>query len=680
MDTGPLFALSLGPYLVESSLGCLLAITVAVLFVIWRRMCEADTAEAKLRGILESAPDGIVIVDGAGKIVLASARVGAIFGYDPGELVGQPFDQLVSGPGPAAAEPTSGIRQLSLEGRRKDGTRIPVEVYLRPGCAAGACLLVGVIRDLRARRRKEETLRLRDRAMEAIAQGIFITDAGQPGNPVVYVNPACERLTSRSQSQALGRPWTGLLPEGAAVLDEAEAHMAAGCSCLVELRGKRPEGGSVWQTLALDPVRDDAGKVTHFVGVLTDVSDHKRLEGQLLQAQKMEAVGRLAGGIAHDFNNLLTVINGYSGLLLQATHASDSAHTFAEEVARAGERAAALTAQLLAFSRKQVLSPVVVNLNALIADLSKLLRRLIGEDVELKAHLGPDLHRVKVDPGQLGQALMNLVVNARDAIPRGGTVTIRTANTDVDETTARSQPGLRPGPYVTLTVSDTGCGMSEAVKAHLFEPFFTTKEQGKGTGLGLACVYGVVKQSGGYIQVESAAGRGTTFTIYLPQAEESVSRLQRRPPVPLIAGGGGTVLLVEDEEPVRAMAGHVLRQAGYTVLEAHDGEAALAVSHGHAGRIHLLLTDVVMPHLGGGELAQQLARARPGLAVLFMSGYADDRVVRQGVSQATAVFLTKPFTPETLLEKVREVLGRATSRAPAADVSVPALVGASSPA
>jgi PAS domain S-box-containing protein len=626
-------------------------------------MREAEAGEARLHGLLESALDGVTVLDRDGRIVQANAEAARIFGYDHGDILGRPVDSLLTAPlpapgGPAAADGHRGAARMVVAGRHRDGTSVPLEVSLSPQRGPHGPLVAGAIRDLTERHRAQEALRLRDRALEAVGQGLFITDASQPAGPLVYVNPAFERLTGYPRPEALGRPWTFLhrAADDSDALGEAGAAMAEGRSCLVEFRAARKDGVAFWATLSLAPVRDAGGRVAHFVGVLTDVSDQRRLEEQLRQAQKMEAVGRLAGGIAHDFNNLLTVINGFSSLLLQDLGPQDLRRGALEGIGKAGERAAELTRQLLAFSRKQVLAPQVINLNTLVADMEQLLRRALDEGVALVTDFAADLWPVKVDRGQMGQVLLNLVVNARDAMPDGGTLTVRTANAEVDADQARTLPGLQPGPYATLAIRDTGAGMTEEVLAHLFEPFFTTKEQGKGTGLGLATAYGIVKQSGGAIYAQSEPGRGACFTIYLPQAKESLSVVLRRAAAPAAPAGGETVLLVEDEEDVRALAGEVLRRAGYHVLTARDGEEALRAAAAHPGPIHLLLTDVVLPGLGGGELARRLAEARPATAVLFMSGYADDLVVRQGVLRAEEAFLPKPFTADELLEKVRAAL------------------------
>lgn len=382
---------------------------------------------------------------------------------------------------------------------------------------------------------------------------------------------------------------------------------------------------------------------------------------QFQQSQKMEAVGRLAGGVAHDFNNVLTAITGYSDLSLRRLKPEDHLHLNITEIKKAAQRAAALTHQLLAFSRKQVLQPRVLDLNAIVSEMDKMLRRMIGEDLELLFDLTPELGRVKADPGQVQQILMNLVINARDAMPDGGKLTIQTANTYLDEEYARQHVAVLPGAYVMLAVSDNGSGMDESTQARIFEPFFTTKEQGKGTGLGLSTVYGIVKQSQGNIWVYSEVGLGTTFKIYLPQVEGQAEKIQLSENTKSLAPGTETLLLVEDDDMVRAIARVILTSAGYTVLEAADGEKALALCREHQGIIHLMLTDVVMPRISGRALADQVKELRPDIGILFMSGYTEEAIIHHGVLNEGINFMEKPFTPETLTQKVRAVLNSSAS-------------------
>ena len=402
------------------------------------------------------------------------------------------------------------------------------------------------------------------------------------------------------------------------------------------------------------PLFDENGAFAGLLSLAQDITARKRLEDQLRQSQKMEAVGRLAGGVAHDFNNLLTIINGYSDLLLTRPDADESVLEPVKEIRTAGERATGLTRQLLGFSRQTMLQPEVLDLNLVVEDTGKMLRRLIGEDIRFTMALDPQLSRVKVDPGQLDQVLMNLAVNARDAMPKGGCLTIETANIRLgDEDATRLE--CRPGRYVMLAITDTGVGMKPEVRARVFEPFFTTKEVGKGTGLGMAMVFGIVKQSGGGIAVDSEPGRGSTFRIYLPAVSEPEARKNESGIKPGVRGTE-TILLVEDEDGVRRLALTTLKLHGYDVLAARDGEDALRVAGECHRTIHLLLTDVIMPNLSGPELAERIKRLRPGIKVLFMSGYTDDAVMRHGILQSEVCFIQKPYTPLGLVRKAREVL------------------------
>ena len=407
----------------------------------------------------------------------------------------------------------------------------------------------------------------------------------------------------------------------------------------------------------VEPLRGSGGEIVGAICMALDITDRKQLEEQFRQAQKMEAVGRLAGGIAHDFNNLLMVIQGYADLLTDRLPVGDTLRRNAEQIQVAAQRATSLTQQLLAFSRKQMLAPKVLNIQAVVSDMEKILRRLIGEDIELETSWEKDLWLVKADRGQIEQVIMNLAVNARDAMPHGGRLTIETANVELDASFSSTPSVLAPGKYAMLAVTDNGCGMDPKTQAHIFEPFFTTKEKGKGTGLGLATVYGIVKQSGGYVWVYSEPGHGTTFKIYLPRIEEETSlgeldRVDTRS----LPRGSEMVLLAEDEKGVRELAKEYLEMSGYAVIEAEDGHTALELAAMHAGPIHLLLTDVVMPGISGRELSERILQIRPGIKVLYMSGYTDQAVVRHGILDGESVLMQKPFTLATLASKIREVL------------------------
>ena len=422
------------------------------------------------------------------------------------------------------------------------------------------------------------------------------------------------------------------------------------------------KGGSY--TCHVEPLRTAEGELQGAICMALDITDRRQLEEQLRQAQKMEAVGRLAGGIAHDFNNLLMVIQGYADLLTERLAEGDPLRRNAEQIQTASQRATSLTRQLLAFSRKQMLAPKVLSVQSVVGDMEKILRRLIGEDVQLETSSVPDLGLVKADRSQIEQVILNLAVNARDAMPEGGRLTIETANVDLDESFSHSSVMLSPGPYVMLAVTDNGCGMDVETQAHIFEPFFTTKEKGKGTGLGLATVYGIVKQSGGYVWVYSEPGRGTSFKVYLPRVwdEQTSPGRDRTIEGRTLPQGTETVLLVEDEKGVRELAREYLEMTGYTVIEAENGHTALELAALHSGPIHLLMTDVVMPGISGRELSARVKAIRPEIRVLFMSGYTDQAVVHHGILETDAVLLQKPFTVAALAAKLRDILNLEVAR------------------
>jgi len=514
--------------------------------------------------------------------------------------------------------------------------------------------------DITARKRAEEALELRDRAIQAITQGILITDPHQPDNPIIYASPSFLQLTGYSAEEVVGRNCRFLQgkdtdPATIARIREAVRERRV---CREEVLNYCKDGTPFWDELAVAPVYDANGNLSHFVGVQTDVTQRRRLEDQFHQAQKMEAVGQLAAGVAHDFNNLLTVISGYSEVLLELLPEKDFKREALTAISDAGTRAAGLTRQLLAFSRRAVLETKVLDLNAVVAETESLLRRMIGEDILIAVVLDPNICRIKADPGQIGQVLMNLAVNARDAMPLGGKLTIETADVHLDETFAVRHAGFQSGHYVRLAVSDSGTGMTPEVKKHIFEPFFTTKGIGKGTGLGLATVFGIVQQSGGSIDLYSEPGLGTTFKIYLPAVTEPLHPSTNGRTIAIATGGTETILLVEDDDAVREIATFSLQAQGYVVLPAESGTDGIRIIEGHDGVIDLLVTDVVMPGMSGRELAETLCVRYPGLKVLYLSGYTDDTVIRHGILEVEVAYLQKPYTPLSLARKVREVLDR----------------------
>jgi len=441
----------------------------------------------------------------------------------------------------------------------------------------------------------------------------------------------------------------------------AEEASSRGEPFQAEYRITHKDGQIIWVSDTAVVVR---GSDSHPVmeGLIVDITERKLLENQLQQARKMEAVGRLAGGVAHDFNNLLTIIKGYIEIALQRCLNQPALHSDIRRIEDAADRAVTLVRQLLAFSRKQVLRPKIIDLNSIVVNLDHLLRRLMSANIEMKTFVSKDVGTIKADPGQVEQVIMNLVVNARDALPEGGRIVIETSNVDLDSAYTLDHAIVRPGPYVLLAVSDTGIGMSAETVAHIFEPFYTTKESGRGTGLGLSTVYGIVKQSGGYVWVYSELGRGTTFKVYLPRVKDAVQDL----PVPETLAAAThkaheTILLVEDESAVRELAQMVLSQRGYKVIEAHTPEEAERLAGNNGAEIHLLLTDIVMPGSSGRDLAKRLTGRYPNLRVLYMSGYTYNVIAQDGTLEEGISFLQKPFTPQVLSEKVREVLDRSVS-------------------
>jgi PAS domain S-box-containing protein len=473
-------------------------------------------------------------------------------------------------------------------------------------------------------------------------------------------NPAAQRIFQYAKNEVLGMgpPFEKILPATAwPKAQELLRRIRSGDMAAHSPNENLTKDG---RTISCDwfntPLMTEDGRFGGLLCLAQDVTERKLLEERYRQAHKMEAIGQLAGGVAHDFNNLLTIINGYSELMLHALDAGDPKRELVAEILKAGERSVSLTHQLLAFSRKQVMAPKILDINDIVRDTEKMLRRLVGEDIQFATFLDADLGRVKADPGQMEQVLLNLAVNARDAMPQGGQLTIETHNVELDDAYIQTHPGARPGPHVLLTVSDSGVGMSDAVRQRIFEPFFTTKGSGEGTGLGLAVVHGIVTQSEGHIHVDSVVGTGTSFNIYLPrlaQAAEAWKAFYDTAPVPR---GSETVLLVEDESAVRALARHVLQGLGYTVLEAGHGEEAERLCAHHRQPIHVLVTDVVMPGPSGRLVAERLHALRPELKVLYLSGYTDDRVVRHGVARDEVAFLQKPFSPAMLGRKLRDVL------------------------
>jgi two-component system cell cycle sensor histidine kinase/response regulator CckA len=623
-----------------------------------RQLAES---EARLAAVFSSAKDAIIIAEADQRIRLFNTAAEQMFRCPAAQALGQPLTNFIEkelySPNQTEGQSTGSLTQLvrwGSRGKRADGEEFPLEASISQTNNGGQKLYTVVVRDISERKRAEERLREQAVMLDNATDAILILDLEER---VRYWNRGAERMYGWPAEEAIGRH-VGTLhcQDHLAQREEPHRAMRERGEWIGELPQVNREGRRITVESRWTLVRDDAGQPRGVLIIDTDVTERKKLEAQFHHAQRMEGVGMLAGGIAHDFNNLITIIIGYSEILLSQLKPGERAYGQLREIRNAGERAASLTRQLLAFSRKQILQPRILDLNSLVAETEKMLRRLIGEDIDLASSLEPGLGKVKVDPGQIEQILINLAVNARDAMPTGGHLTIETRNVDWDGSYTQENQEVRPGPYVMLAVTDSGTGMDEATKARLFEPFFTTKEVGKGTGLGLATVYGIVKQSGGHIAVSSELGRGTTFKIYLPRVAETAPPGPSVLPLNQMPKGNETILLAEDEGATREMIRLALQTQGYTVLEAEDGEQAVQVCRQHTGPIHLLITDVIMPRIGGGQLAEFVKGLRSEMKVLFLSGYTDDAVVRHGIVQEKVAFLQKPFSLSGLARKVREVL------------------------
>ncbi|HLX62051.1 MAG TPA: PAS domain S-box protein [Planctomycetota bacterium] len=550
-----------------------------------------------------------------------------------------------------------------LHALRKDGRVMQADVHGSRAEYRGRPAVMGTLLDITHRAASEAALRESEERFRQLAASIdevfWMTDPAK--NCMVYISPGYEKIWGRTCQRLYDSPrdWLDAIhpDDRQRVLDAAVTKQEAGIYD-EKYRIVRPDGAVRWIHDRAFPVRDAGGNVIRIAGVAKDITTEMQLGAQLRQSQKLEAIGLLAGGIAHDFNNLLTVINGRSDMLLSRLKPDDSARRELELIRSTGERAANLTRQLLAFGRKQVLQPKALNLNSIAESMDRLLRRLLTEELHFVTVLDPNLKLVMADPSQIEQVIMNIAVNARDAMSAGGTLTLETKNAELDESYARMHANVAPGKYVMLAISDTGCGMSEEVKARIFEPFFTTKEQGRGTGLGLSTVYGIVNQSNGHIQVYSEAGKGTSFKIYLPALMTGAQTESPSAFAPAVQRGNELILVVEDEAELRELDRDILEASGFRVLAAANGVEALKVFDQHSAEIQMLLTDVVMPEMGGAKLSEELLRRNPKLKVLFTSGYTDRAILSGGELGAGINYLQKPFSPSALVRKVREVIDK----------------------
>ncbi|HZZ79539.1 MAG TPA: PAS domain S-box protein [Gemmataceae bacterium] len=645
------------------------------LFIQRRRAEKAiRQSEALKAAILDSALDAVITMDQDGNIVEFNAEAERMFGYTRADCAGRSVAELIIPPEVrdrhsagfrhhlATGESTLLGKRAEFIALRANGSRFPVEVAVSRIRDSQPPMFTGYVRDLTQQQEAEKALRAaQERLRHVVASSPAVLYAlAVKGDELshIWTSENIVQMMGYSAEEAGVEWWRrNVHPDDRQRIDEAGlSELFTTGRTANEYRFRHRDGSYRWIRNEMRLLHDSAGRPCEVIGSWSDINDWKRLEEQYRQAQKMEGIGKLAGGVAHDFNNLLTIINGYSDMMINQPRLDGATKGLLREIQKAGTRAAGLTQQLLAFSRKQILQPKLLDVNAVVAETEKMLHRMIGEDVELTVIPAADLRRVMADPGQVDQVILNLVVNARDAMPKGGKLTLETANLFLGEEYMETHPEVKPGPYVLLAVSDTGCGMDRATLGRIFEPFFTTKAVGQGTGLGLATVFGIVKQSEGHIEVYSEVGIGTTFKIYLPAADPSPSGTEPQSALKMMPPGSETILLVEDEGGVRGLAGHALRICGYTVLEAENGRRALDVAAAHDGPISLLVTDVVMPLMSGRELAETLKIRMPEVKVLFLSGYTDDAVVRHGIIAAEQHFLQKPFTATDLAIKVRKVL------------------------
>jgi PAS domain S-box-containing protein len=631
-----------------------------------RRRTEEDLR--RLASIVSCSDDAIIGKTLEG--IITSWNVGAerMYGYSAVEAIGKSVSMLVPIGRPdeipqilerlKRGEIVEHFETLRV---RKDGREFYVEITASPIRDATERIVGAstICRDISDRKRREDELSRLDTVVQSSHDAIISLNTS---GIILTWNSGAERIFGYAAKEAIGQSILFLstldrLDEIPRLLERIKR--ADAVEHFETVRVKK-DGTKINVALTLAPIKNLDGLVVGVSSVARDVTESKDLEDMLRQAQKMEAMGQLAGGVAHDFNNLLGVILGYTGLILDRLSPDDPNHKGIEEIQKAGDRAALLTRQLLAFSRKQVLQPKVLDLNTVVAGTEKLLRRLIGEHIELLVVLSPALGLVKADAGQLEQIIMNLAVNARDAMPAGGQLTIETSNVELSEEYVAQHPSTRPGPYVMLAVTDTGCGMDVKTKAHMFEPFFTTKEIGKGTGLGLSTVYGIVKQTGGSIWVSSDLGIGTAFKIYLPAVNALLEIVSPNDKVEKVASGSQTILIVEDDAALLQVIHQSLEAVGYMILAAHSPAEAIRISESYPGPIHLMVADVIMPGMNGTQLATHLSAPRPEMKVLYVSGYTDDTIVRHGVLEPGLAFLQKPFSPKTLARKVGEVLATAS--------------------
>lgn len=620
-----------------------------------------------------ASPVPIIAADVKSHVTMLNPAAEKLFGWSEKEVIGKPIPVIPDDEADTAAalhqRLMSGETLTGVEVRRqkRDGSSVAISLSATPLWDASHRVrgIIGFLTDITERKRAEEALQAAEEKYRGIfenaLEGIY---QSTPDGKYISANPALARMFGFDSPQELINTRNHITnqeyvtPQSRA--DFVRELEGRGVVQSFEYQAYRRDGKAIWVSANAHAVRDSEGRILYFEGTVQDITQHRELEQQLRQMQKIEAVGRLAGGVAHDFNNILMAISSYADLLYGRIPEEDARRRYVDEISKATDRAASLTQGLLAFSRKQVISPRVLDLNTLIAEQAEMLKRLIPENIELRFLPGDALGRVKVDPGQVEQIVMNLVINARDAMPNGGTILVETGNAELDRTDCGLQNPAQAGNYVMLAVSDNGCGMNAETKAHLFEPFFTTKEQGKGTGLGLAIVFGIVKQSAGHIFLHSEPDHGTTFKIYLPRVE-AAAQADNRGPSDVLFRGNETILLVEDEEAVRESAAEYLAGNGYTVLKAKEGPEALKIAAQHSQPIHLMLTDLIMPKMSGRDLSEKIASIHPETKVVFISGYSDNLLSNEQVLDPKHVLLQKPFRLTILGQRIRETLGRSNA-------------------
>jgi two-component system cell cycle sensor histidine kinase/response regulator CckA len=634
-----------------------------------RDITDRKRIEERLRRLLDSAPDAMVIAGHDGRIVLVNSQTEKLFGYKREELLGQPVEVLVPERfwkkhrshrdhymgNPQARAMGAGNE---LYGLKKDGTEFPVEISLSPQHTDEGTLVSSTIRDITDRKRIDDALRQSEASFRAMIEGTYGVYRATPEGKLLMINEAMTRMLGYdSEKELLGANLaTHVFAENEytpMLLQQPGRQKQFARS---EVHWRRKDGKIITVEISGRQVKDDAGQVLYFEVIAEDVSHLRGVEQRLRHVQKMEAIGRLAGGIAHDFNNVLGVIIAYSEMLVEKLHDDPDLFPLVSSITKAVERGGTLTRQLLAFSRQQILQPQVISLREHLESIREMLARVIGEDIQLSIVRSERDLRVKADPTQFEQVIMNLVVNARDAMPDGGKLLIETCGIEIDEEYCTRNPDARPGMYAMFAVSDTGCGMSPEVSSRIFEPFFTTKEQGKGTGLGLATVYGIVKQSGGHITAYSEVGHGTTFKVYLPLTKEEADKMNIPGPVSVSPRGNETILLVEDEESLRTVTSEFLTNKGYKLVVAEDFDKAVQIAADRDLHIDLLMTDVVLPGSSGPKLAERLAVSRPEMKILFVSGYTADALVHGDMHREEFAFLSKPFSLNILGQKIRTIL------------------------